>query len=643
MALLVGGSAPSTAAPRTAATSKACSGPASLANYFRLRDDRRITGARTACGARKGVVVRFAKSCYGAYSGLGRCTVRAGGRWRCRSRIVGRMPEGVPSKVQCRRRKARVGFVVAHFPPTEPTPFTAPKLAAAVNPYHPEANCIDVDPPGTVYPAPDIQADGDFQIHLLDGLSTNVAQTLQSALVTHQVSPILHAGLGSVPRNEPDRVPIMVTKGKFDSANSLGVKANDCANTAHDAIVVRANQGAELGSTGAHELFHAYSAGVNLAGHPWWEEAAATWSEGATGFPEVNKFDEDLQFPNTALDATTPDTYPYAMSRFIQFLQDRGFIGTPAWPLVQQVIKGYGGPGATLALDDAIRKINPNSSLGAELGAFWGDRIRNKPQHGEMLRPGGPDSIEVKFDPGAGDLTPHAEALRTKYYEFKLTPGVARVEFEFEPPDNGYFWGGTTSKTSEEFRNGDSVSFCVGQAANDDLKWPGRFPVTFTNGNLTGGEIQGTINFRAQNDPGLCEPATPDNRACQLLTQAKVQTLLGAGSFPYSRQDGDSESVTWICFYTGNVGEVDFNLAHAKHLTRKQVRANTKKQIESLGLDRLKRVGDIAGIGTYTADGKTYSLVVFSVARDNALFTLGPGDQHQRAIKLAKRLAGQLD
>jgi hypothetical protein len=69
---------------------------------------------------------------------------------------------------------------------------------------------------------------------------------------------------------------------------------------------------------------------------------------------------------------------------------------------------------------------------------------------------------------------------------------------------------------------------------------------------------------------------------------------------------------------------------------------NAKKQIEQLGPQPLDGVGDIAGIGTDTANGKTYNIVVFAVAREIGLFTLSPADR-SKAITLAKRLAGELD
>jgi hypothetical protein len=470
------------------------------------------------------------------------------------------------------------------------------------------------------------------------------------------VSPILHGGLSSDPLSSPDPVPIFVTKGKFDPANDLGVHAPTCPYPKEDAIVVRANVGANdppLAASAAHELFHAYSSGVSRGFYrPWWEEASAAWAESKTGYPEEVRWNPWLQKPNyQALDyvpagAADPDwSWAYAMWRFVQFLDARGLIGgMPAWPLERQVIQGYDTPGATFELFKAIVKQNSGTSLGAELAAFWGDRLKAKPLHGPQLVPtaanlAGGKPIEIT--PDVSKIPATAERLHTKLFDFKLTSQVERVTFEFDPPDDGHFWGLVESNASQRFRKGDEVTFCVDGGDPDTLKWPGHFPVTFTNGSLSTGQIKGEITVRASKDAGQCQVPT-ENRACQLLRDANVKRLLGAGSFPFETQDQDSESKTWVCFYTGNAGEVDLNLIRALKLSAKEVRKNAKKQIEQLGLDPLENVGDIAGIGKDTAQGKTYNIVVFAVGKEVALFTLSPADR-SKATTLAKRLAGQID
>jgi hypothetical protein len=196
----------------------------------------------------------------------------------------------------------------------------------------------------------------------------------------------------------------------------------------------------------------------------------------------------------------------------------------------------------------------------------------------------------------------------------------------------------------------DSVTFCVGGGSAGELDWPPLsnpageyFPVTFTNGKLGGGGITGEITIHAQTDADQCQPPTPDNRACKLLSKARVGSLLGPGSFPFHSQSRDDDHAVWICFYNGSGGEVNFNLARSFNRSPREVRRGVRRQIEELGLERLD-AGDLAGIGTFTDDeGKTFSLVVMAVGRENALFIIGPGAQRQNARTLARRVAGEID
>ncbi len=625
-----------------------CHGPSSLDGFFQLSGTAKVKGKRTDCGTARNVVKRFPDSCSGAYAGQGRCKIPASGRWKCRSRIVGGLEDGAPSKEKCKHRRSKLKFTVAYFPPTEPTDFNPP--AGGLAPYDQQKRCVDTSKPGQVLTPPNPSAAGNFEVHLFGGVSPTLGQAVQSSLVNHKVSPVLHAGLDSQPRNDPKRIPIFLTPGDFDSDQNRGIAAQTCSNRNVNAIVVAADHpSAEVASIAAHELFHAYAYwGIanGIVKVPWWEEASATWSEGRTGYPEVEMWDNSLQYPNFALDADTPKTYKYAMSRFVQFLDFFGYIGKTEWPLQRAVIGKYAG-GATDAL--AARLASFGTTLGEQAARFWGDRLRETPLYGKQLRPGS-NASQITVKPGTKVITTEADRLHTRFLDFTLDPNVERVELEFEPPEMGYFWGATAPERAERFDDGDSVTFCVsGPGEAGDLKWPpmttqGRkhFPVTFTNGRLEKGIIKGKITVHATTDAGHCQPPTPDNRACHLLRDANVETLLGSGSFPFERQDQDSESKTWICFYTGNSGEVDLNLIRALKLSANQVRKNAKKQIEQLGLQRLDGVGDIAGIGKDTAQGKTYNIVVFAVGREVALFTLSPADG-SKAKTLAKRLAGQID
>jgi hypothetical protein len=637
-----------------------CSGPGSLPGYFELADNSEVKAKRAECGTAKRVVKKFAATCFKAYAGQTDCKLRVGKRWRCRSRMIRSDDPGLPSREKCRRHRSRVVFGVAYYPPSEPHDIGNVRPVSN-SPFDETFKCIDLKPSGTVIPHPNPSSLGNFEIHVLDG-PVSVGQDLQAALVAHGVSAMLHAGLGSQPRSNPDPIPIFVTNKNFDAAKNLGVTTRTCAYPNEDAIVVRTNlkpTDPPLAATAAHELFHAYAFwGINrgTVSVPWWEEASASWLEAKSGFPEEFRWNGWLQKPNyEALDYVPGNpndpgqSWQYGMWRFVQFLDDRGLIGgMPAWPLQREVIRGYEVPGATFALFQGIPKQNSSTSLGVQLAAFWGDRLKAKPLHGPQLVPtaaniAGGKPIEIT--PDVSKIPTTAERLHTKLFDFKLTNEVQRVTFEFDPPDDGYFWGLTKPDESERFRKDDSVTFCVGGSDDPDmLKWPGHFPVTFTNGSLSTGEIKGEITVRGSKDAGQCQPPTPDNRACQILADARVSELLGPGSFPFHNESRDSDQVLWVCFYHGDQGEVNLNLARNLRASAREVRKGVKKQIEQLGLEPLDGVGDLAGIGTFTDDdGKNYGVVAMAVGKENALFIIGPGAQRQNAKTLAKRIAGQID
>jgi hypothetical protein len=611
-----------------------CRVSGSLSGGFSLSNHGKVKAKRADCKTARKVVKRFPKSCSDAYAAQGKCKIHASARWRCRSRIVGSLEDGAPSKESCKHHRSRLKFVVTYSPPLYGPGFSSPVMRRS-GPFNENGRCVDMSRAGKVISPPPF-AQAPFAIYLSGGVPAATGQALQQSLLNHQVPPILNNGLAVQPRIYPKRLPIVLTPREFDPKGDLGVTVGICGNLGVDGTIVRANQPSlEVASTAAHEMFHAYSHGINTDVN-WWEEASATWSEHEDGYPEVTRYDIDLQYPDTAIDSEDPESYPYAMSRFVQFLDDEGLVGGPngRWQMQRQVIAGYPYPTDELASALDAR----GTSLGREVAAFWGDRIRAHPLHGPQLtRPNA--KIEVKARPT--EIQVGAKPLHTKFLEFTLANNVKRVVFEFDPPKDGYFWGVTTENESQPFAKGDSVSFCVGGSDQDDLEWPGRFPVTFTNGAQTG-NLEGKITVRATTDVGQCGVSTPDNHACSLLRKAKVGSLLGAGSFPYYHQDENRKRKTWICFYTGKSGEVDLNLAEALTQTSDEVREGVKQQIQSLGLRRLKGVGDIAGIGTDTAQGKTYDIVVFAVAREAAFFTLSPADR-DKATTLAKRLAGQID
>ena len=611
-----------------------CKGPASLGGYFQLAQNRKLSLKRVGCDAAGKAVKRFPKFCAEAYAAQGACKIRSGGKWRCTSTIVGPLEKGAPSKEACARRKARITFTVTYFPPREPA--TVPPPVARKGPWNDAGNCIDTSKPGTLIPPP-AQPAGNYEIHAMKGVGTARATSLQSSLVGHSVSPLLHAGLGSEPRNNPARIPIFLTKGDFDADGSDGVKQHTCANTSVDALIVRTNLPAsEVASTGAHELYHAYSAGVRYSGlDPWYEEASAAWFEGKSGYPEPSLWDINLQYPYRPADMTQ-GTYHYAMSRFVQFLDSRGLIGPAggSWPLQREVINGYSSPGATQALVAAL--VARGTSFGEQLAAFWGDRILETPLHGPQLQPTNANANMIEIEPGTTDLPAPTKPLHTKFFNFTLADNVKRVEFVFEPGD-GYFWGAVEANRSQRFLAGESVTFCVGGGDEDDLEWPIRFPVTYTNGDLTNA-ITGRITVHAQADAEQCTSPSL-NRACRVLTNGNVSSIIGPGFFPFASGSADGSTQFWICFYhSDGGGEASLNLARFKESAR-QVRARVKEQIRQLGL-RSVSVGDVGGFGSLESEEGPVDLVVMAIGKEIAFLMVGPPSE-ARTLRLARAIAGQ--
>ena len=617
-----------------------CRGPASLGGFVRLTDHRKIAGKRTNCATARKVVRRFPRSCSKAYAGQGSCRVRASGRWRCRSRLAGSLADGAPSKEKCRHRRSRLKFEVAYIPrPFEPGSFHTASVSGS--PYDESGGCVDTSEPGTVIPPPDL-AVGSWEIHLLGRVRRGVGEDLQSALVAHRVAAVLHAGLGSQPRNYPNRIPILLTPGYLNRRGTRAVRAPTCENESLDGIVVSTREPALIAMLAAHELFHAYSVGLNPArGRTWWEEAAATWSTGRAGFPEVTLPDIDinLQYPEP-LDNTRPPTYPYAMSRFVQFLDDRGFIGDPTWPLQRQVVDGYVDPGATAALATAIK--DRASTLGAELAAFWGDRLRENPLHGPQLRPTARNANLIRVRPGTREVTAKADRLDANVYDFTLAPDVRRVEFEFDPPaEDGFFWGLVRPDESRPFGEGDSVSFCVGGGDEDDLEWPGNFPVAFTNGALGIRTITGTITVRAQTSAEQCTNPLL-NRACRLLDRAQVQAMVGRpATFDGAEVFIGRRIKSWSCRY--DQLEEPFEIVGLT-VTRRQRGSQARRAIHGLieeaEYHRID-IGDVAGIRTIDdPEFPSSSAVVVAVGREWFIIT---AYFRAKAITLARRVARELD
>ena len=599
---------------------------------------------RTGCKGAKRVARRFAKSCYRAYAGQDGCRVRAPGRWRCHSRMIGPQAGGAPARVKCRARKGKVSFAVGWLPKLDLAPAPAPERepVRALSPaWNAGSGCIDTMAPGQTLPPPDLAP---FEIRIVGNVTVAQGESLQAALISHNVWNVLRSGLAFKPRVDPGRLTIVLTSGAMPDG-TLGLVTKTCHDDSYDAALISAAQAPTLrDQVAAHELFHAFSSG--RASSPaalqtnWWEEASASWSVAKAGLPEWTLHDNNLQFPNQAIDNFDEYAYQYAMSRFVQFLDDHGFVTAgPAWPLQREVIAKYPNPTAELSerLDAA------NTDLGEQVAAFWGDRIRDNPLHGPSLEVGANGTRFLEIDPLLVEVPIKAERLHTKMIEFTLDDNVSRVELEFHTPPGGTFWAAVEPNRSQRFVEGDSVAFCVGGGGVDELKWPVTLPVTFTNGNLAPGEVKGTIDVHAQRNAEQCSGGgAPNNRACQVLRDAGVSNIFGDGQYPFSNSITDEDLRAWICFYEGTSTEVNFNLYHYRDLTAKQVRKNVQRQIDSLNL-RKTEVGDLGGVGTKNIDGKPADVLVAATGREAIFLIVGPAGEGTRTLKLARKIVGQIE
>ena len=620
----------------------------SLPSLFDPAGAGKVRTRHASCNAGKGVAKGFARRCFGAYSGQGRCRVTAGGRWRCRSRLLGPLEGGAPARVKCRKRRGRVSFAVGWFPPVEPEfdPQAARSRGAAraLSPaWNSGSGCIETSTPGNLVPPPSL---ANFQITVVGGVPLSEGESLQAALIGHNVWSVIRAGLASFPRINPGRLPILLTSGAMPGG-TLGILAKTCLDDSNDAILVSAAQASKVRDpVAAHEVFHAFSVGRGIdAGAAWrttwWEEASASWSVAKAGFPEWTLHENALQFPNEAIDTFNDTGYQYAMSSFVHFLEDHGFVTDgAAWPLQRTVIGKY--PDATQALDQALDARN--ADLGEQVAAFWGDRILEQPSHGKPLKVGADGTRTLEIDPLLAEVPMTVDRLHTKMIDFKAADDVSRVELEFHAPPGGYFWARVEKNRSQRVRDGESLSFCLDGAGVDELEWPGSLPVTFTNGKLTTGALTGTIDVHAQTNSEQCQGGqAPKNRACRVLQDADIGSILGPGQYPFHDAFEDGEALFWVCFYVGSTGEVDLNLVHHRRLTAKQVRKGVGKQIEKLELSKVN-VGDLAGVGTFVDDeGKRAAIMTIATGRENVLLIIGPGPDTQNAIRLGKRIVGQIE
>ena len=504
------------------------------------------------------------------------------------------------------------------------------------------AKCFDTSQVGRVMDPPDL---GSFQIHLLgNGISDQVGLDLQAALVQGRVTERLNEALGVYPRGYPPRrLPLYVTSRAFDVDGNRGKVAKTCPDRSVYAAAVRANvPRAELPSTATHELFHAYSNAVlplTRRTVTWFEEASATFSEWKLGFRANDDYDEDLK-PQLPMDSNAAE-HEYAMWRFVRFMDSRGLVEGPfgGWPLIRNVISGYSAPSATETLAQQLGERG--TSLADELSAFWGDRLKLRPSSGgDSVTEVATNEQVVRISPGRRTFEPEAGRLETWFKHFKVASSVERIEFEFEPrdPTQGQFWGSVTPRTSEQFRTGDTIAFCVRGRSPAELKFPARgFPITYTHGQLGGPRVlRSEVEVFAQRDAEQCEGPL-GNRACQLLSRSNVTQLFGAGQFPFYTA-GERR---WRCVFVNNEEsrEVDMILQRARpNADLRALRRRFRAALAEGGFTAIPE-GDVAGYITTETEGTVVHTVLMLVGREvNAINLYRGGVQEART--LAARIAG---
>lgn len=472
-------------------------------------------------------------------------------------------------------------------------------------------------------------------------MPTAVGRSLQDSLVSHGVSQRLVQGLGSGPRVQPSdqgrRVPIYVAAGSFDSGDDEGVAAKTCADAGVDGVVVRANLGAnKLAIATAHELFHAFSAGRQHAvptGN-WFEEAAATWFEGVAGFPEDAEYDEALE-PRLPIDYfLSGDAHQYAMSRFLQFLDDQSLVrGTGgSWPLVRSVIDGYASPGPTVALQQAL--VN-KKTLEWQSAAFWGERL-GTPRHGPTIRDD--EYVDVKLQ--ADDATQETQLipLQTKVRRYTLAADVQRVVFEYHLPRGAYAWAlPDPAADAVQVEDGDTLSFCRIAGDDDDLTWPKNFRTSLSDGNVDGGTVTASVEVHATTATRGCT-APEYNDACRLIKDAGIDKIYSPGQWLNWLQTNDGDVRAWICFRVRNSDGDGIQLGESKYrnITLKELRRKYRTSIANSGFAPLS-VGDVAGF-KIDRSGDIPVVQVMMLVGKTAVFFLAGGDRAY-GLELARKFA----
>jgi len=544
-AIVVGGAPAAPASADASAARAACRGPAALNNSLALTAGRKIFIRRVTCQAAQAVVKRFADRCVNAYISQGTCKLKTRKRWRCRSTIVGAATQ---SSVKCGSRRSRVRFTVK-----VEVLITRPPIAQVADLGPPYSDrCIDTNAPAQAVPP----VDDTYELRTYGRVPLLFGEAVQAILARHKAAQILLLGLGVSPRDFPQRVPVFLIEGPDE-----GVTWITCDRSRKDASVVTIGAGQKgTASTVMHELTHSYSAAVKVTPAPfyqWFEDPLAEWATWKANLQESNSFEVWLQYPDRAFDTVKIESYRYALWRWLQFLDDKEMMvaGDQSWPLARGTLAGT--PAYAATLDRILTSLG--TRLGAEIAAFWGEHLKAKPNRPPRLVPTPPENAtQIKVSVGRRTETISAKRLHTNLVDFKLARDVRRVEFEFEPPADGYFWGLTAPDTSRQFKKDEAVSFCVGGADNDDLEWPKHFAVTFTNGLVSNSTLRGKVHIYAQASADQCTAPKP-NRACTILRRAGAESVLGpkppeGGGFGAGGSGVERGRPYVLCTYTGLKG-----------------------------------------------------------------------------------------
>jgi hypothetical protein len=380
----------------------------------------------------------------------------------------------------------------------------------------------------------------------------------------------------------------------------------------------------------AHELFHVYARGIKPSPvYPWFEDPLAEWSTWKAGWysplPQVR--DVSLQYPERPADTLAPEDFRYGMWRFVQFLDDNQKMeaGDGSWPAARGTITA--SPASTVALNQYL--VSLQSSLGRELAEFWGQHLKKKPPRPPRLVPTGANSHQLSVSPGQGTIPISTCGICTSLNDFTLSKAVKRVEFEFQAPSNGYFWGLVAPNESRRIQTDESVSFCVSGADEDDLAWPGHFPVTFTNG-LLKGNLGGTITIYAQTEADHCTGHV-GNKACRVLKAAGAQALIGSpilGGFGGGSGVVNGHQDVW-CVYKGMTGVVNMDIFRWR--SSKELRKKLRSA-ESAGWRRV-HLGDTAIIFEPPQGGAFLSV---ALGRQQLYFAVSSTGATSKALQMAQ-------